>query len=77
MNLSTIKSLLASDNISANQVNPIIGAIEIQQIGKLTELEKGALRDIINSMLLLSQDKDSGACVNNPAKAELILEALG
>ncbi len=76
MNLSKIKSLLASENISANQVNPIIDYIEIQQLGELTALEKGDLRELINNMLLLSQDKSSGAYVNNPDKAESILEAL-
>lgn len=76
MNLGTIKNLLASGNISANQVNPMIDSIEIQQLGQLTELEKNALRELINNILLLSQDQGSGAYVKNPDKAESILEAL-
>lgn len=77
MDISTIRSLLASGSVSANEVNPIIDSIEVQHVGQLTELEKTSLREIINSTLLLSQDQSSGAYVNNPSKAESILEALG
>ncbi|HGS4434492.1 TPA: hypothetical protein ACMDNU_003639 [Vibrio cholerae] len=51
--------------------------MEVQWLDQLTDLEKGALQDIINNMLILSQDTNSGAYVNNPDKAELLLEALG
>lgn len=77
MKLSQIKSILASGEIAANQVNPIIEHMEVQWLGQLTDIEKGALRDLINNMFLLSQDKNSGAYVNNPNKAESLLEALG
>lgn len=76
MNISTIKNLLASGSVSANEVNPIIDSIEIQHFGQLTELEKTSLREIINSILLMSQDQSSGAYVNNPDKAKSLLEAL-
>ena len=76
MNISTIKNLLSSD-VSAKEVNQIIDFIEVQHFGQLTELEKASLRDIINSILLLSQDQSSGAYVNNRDKARSLLEALG
>lgn len=77
MKINNIKSLLASDDIQANQVNPIIDCIDIQEIDQLTELEKTALRELVNAMLLLSQDSNYGAYLNSPDKARAILEALG
>ncbi|MFC6635036.1 hypothetical protein [Microbulbifer taiwanensis] len=77
MNISKIKNLLASGNISANEVNPLIDSIEVQHFGQLSELEKNSLREIINTILLLSQDQNSGVYINNPDKAESLLEALG
>ncbi|AWB72260.1 hypothetical protein D0810_18990 [Vibrio cholerae] len=77
MELSQIKAILSGDEIAANQVNPLIEYMEVQWLDQLTDLEKGALQDLINNMLMLSQDTHSGAYLNNPAKAELLLEALG
>ena len=77
MKLSQIKDILASGEIAANQVTPIIEHMEVQWLDQLSDLEKGALQDLINNMLILSQDTNSGAYLNNPDKAELLLEALG
>lgn len=77
MKLSQIKGILAGGEIAANQVNPIIEHMEVQWLDQLTDLEKGALQGFINNMLMLSQDTNSGAYLNNPDKAELLLEALG
>ncbi|ELK3676718.1 hypothetical protein Q7140_001177 [Vibrio fluvialis] len=77
MELSQTKGLLSSGEIAANQVNPIIEHMRIQWIDQLTDLEKSALQCLINNMLMLSQDANSGAYLNNPDKAELLLEALG
>ncbi len=77
MKLSQIKDILAGGEIAANQVNLIIEHMEVQWLDQLTDLEKSALQDLINNMLILIQDTNSGAYVNNPDKAELLLEALG
>jgi len=77
MKLSQIKDILASGEIADNQVNPIIEHMEVQWLDQLTDLEKGALQDVINNMLILSQDTTIDAYVNNPDKAHLLLEALG
>ena len=77
MKLSQIKYILAGGEIADNQVNPIIEHMEVQWLDQLTDLEKGALQDVINNMLILSQDTTIDAYVNNPDKAQLLLEALG
>lgn len=77
MKLSQIRDILASGEIADNQVNPIIEHMEVQWLDQLTDLEKGALQDVINNMLILSQDTTIDAYVNNPDKAQLLLEALG
>ncbi|HDZ9207669.1 MULTISPECIES: hypothetical protein [Vibrio] len=77
MELSQIKGILSGGEIAANQVNPIIEHMKIQWIDQLTDLEKGALQGFISNMLMWSQDTNSGAYLNNPDKAEVLLEALG
>ena len=76
MNLINIKNLLSSGEIAANQVNPIIDSLAAQDLDKLSGDERKALYEMINNILLLSQDPSTGAHIDNPKKAESLLSAL-
>lgn len=77
MNITKIKHLLYNGEIAAVQVNQIIDLLEIKDLDKLSENEKVEFRDVINNMLLLAQDSNTGAYIVNPEKAERLLLALG
>jgi hypothetical protein len=76
MNLNTIKNILSSGQIAADQVNPIINTITVEGLASLNELEKEALIELVNKMLFLIQDSASGAYLENPEKAELLAQAM-
>lgn len=76
MNLINIKNLLSSEEIAANQVNPIIDSLAAQDLDKLSGDKRKALYEMINNILLLSQDPSTGAHIDNPKKAESLLSAL-
>lgn len=76
MNLSSIKNLLSSGEIPENQVNPIIDSLDIQDLGELSVEETKALSGLVINMLLLIQDPTSGAYLDNPEKAELLLTTI-
>lgn len=76
MNLPTIKRKLSIGEIKANDVNPIIDSLNNNDLSKLTSDEANALKEMINNMLVLTKVPNSGARLNNPAKAESIIEQL-
>lgn len=76
MNLGNIKNTLSSGEVTANQVNPIIDSLDTDGLSELSTEEKKALGEMIRSMLLLIQDPTSGAHLNNPEKAELLLAEI-
>ncbi len=76
MNISNIKAILSSGDILANQVNPIIDLLEINDLDKLSGGEKEALNALLCNMLRAIQDETSGAYLNSPKKAESLLDAL-
>lgn len=76
MNISKIKHILDSGEVLSNQVNPIINTLEVYDLDKLSKCEKDNLRCIISNMLILIQDPSSGAHLDNPEKAELLLSAI-
>jgi hypothetical protein len=76
MNISKIRNILNSGDIRAEEINPMISALEEKDLGSLSQSEKKALCDVISSMLVLTQDPSSGAHLDNPEKAELLLASI-
>ncbi|RCR57310.1 hypothetical protein DTW68_26920 [Vibrio harveyi] len=76
MNLSQIKTLLSKGEIKSNEVNPIIDSIAVPDLDKLSDGELITLKELLNSMLLLINDPNSGAYLNNQKKAELLFSSI-
>ena len=76
MNLSSIKNLLSNGEIPANQFNPIIDSLDIQDLGKLSVEETETLSGMICNIFLLIQDPTTGAHLDNPEKADLLLATI-
>ena len=76
MNLSRIKAILSRGKVDANEVNPIIDSLDIQDLDKLSSDEAAALSAMIHEMLRLVQDSSSGAHLVHPEKATSLLEQL-
>ncbi|WP_264905636.1 hypothetical protein [Vibrio sp. STUT-A11] len=76
MNLSQIKTLLSKGEIKSNEVNPIIDSLAVSDLDKLSDGELITLKELLNSMLLLINDPNSGAYLNNQKKAELLFSSI-
>lgn len=76
MNISDIKRILSDDSIESESVNPIIDAVKEEELEKLTESEKEALKKMLENMLFLVLDPTSGAHLDDAQKAELLLSSL-
>ena len=76
MNISKIKGILADGDIPADKINPMINASKEKDLSSLSQPEKETLREVITKMLVLIQDQSSGAHLDDPEKAELLLSAI-
>jgi hypothetical protein len=76
MNINNIKTLLSNGEIPADKINPIINALSIGDLDKLSELETSTLYEILNNILVLIQDPTSGAHIENLEKANALLAGL-
>ncbi|MBE3749055.1 hypothetical protein HJ204_24380, partial [Vibrio parahaemolyticus] len=73
MNLSQIKTLLSKGEIKSNEVNPIIDSLAVSDLDKLSDGELITLKELLNSMLLLINDPNSGAYLNNQKKSRTVV----
>ncbi len=76
MDINNIKTLLSNGEIPADKINPIINALSIGDLDKLSELETSTLYEILNNILVLIQDPTSGAHIENFEKANALLAGL-
>lgn len=76
MNISEIKGILASGDVPAHQVNLIISSLSIDDLNQLSDFEKEGVREIISKASAMAQDPSSGAYIDDPDKAKLLLSAL-
>ncbi|MBI9092266.1 MAG: hypothetical protein JEZ12_23885 [Desulfobacterium sp.] len=76
MNIDEIKTLLSNGDVPSEKVNPIINSLSEEDLSSLSEQEKKCLYEILNKMLLLMQDLNSGAHLDNPQKAEILLNSI-
>lgn len=76
MNIAKIKILLLSGNIPAHTVNPIINILRVEDLNAFSQSEKNALQELILNMLILVQDPSSGAHLDDPSKAGVLLSAI-
>jgi hypothetical protein len=77
MKISEIKHILGSNEIPDDKINPMINRLEDKDLGSLSLCEREALREVICNLLILMQDPDSGAHLEDPIKAKLLLSAIG
>ncbi|EOD4153139.1 hypothetical protein ACJQ3B_003769 [Vibrio cholerae] len=76
MNLSQIKTLLSKGEIKSSEVNPIVDSLTVADLNELSDLELITLKELLNSMLLLISDPNSGAYLNNQEKAKLLFSSI-
>ncbi|EKK7179021.1 hypothetical protein R7Q48_10405 [Vibrio sp. 378] len=76
MNLSQIKTLLSKGEIKSHEVNPIIDSLTVADLGKLSDWELITLKELLNNILLLVNDPNSGAYLNSQEKAELLFSSI-
>lgn len=76
MNLSQIKTFLSKGDIKFDEVNPIVDSLSLADFDKLSDWERTTLKELLNQILQLINDPNSGAYLNNQEKAELLFSYI-